>query len=300
MSAVVTTSCPDLELIASGKVRDLYRIDASTLLFVATDRISAFDVIMDNGIPNKGKLLTEISIFWFSLLKDVLPNHFITANFDEFPAKVQPYRAQLEGRSMLVKSLRVLPIESIVRGYITGSAWSEYKKKGTVCDIQLPAGMQQSQAFPEPLWTPSTKAEIGDHDENIHPSKAAGIIGEKHAADMARISVELYTKARDYALERGIIIADTKFEFGVDENDTLYLIDEVLTPDSSRFWPASSYKLGVEQDSFDKQYLRNYLLNSGFDKNKDKGITLPEDIIAETMKKYQEAYKLLTGKDAQL
>ncbi|KAG0047816.1 Bifunctional purine biosynthetic protein ade1 [Gryganskiella cystojenkinii] len=298
MSAVVTTSCPDLELIARGKVRDLYRVDASTLLFVATDRISAFDVIMDNGIPNKGKLLTEISIFWFSLLKDVLPNHLITADFNQMPAKVQQYRDQLEGRSMLVKSLRVLPIESIVRGYITGSAWSEYKKKGTVCDIVLPEGMQESQAFPEPLWTPSTKAEIGDHDENIHPSKAAAIIGEKHASEMARISVELYTKARDYALERGIIIADTKFEFGVDENDTLYLIDEVLTPDSSRFWPASSYKLGTGQDSFDKQYLRNYLLSIGFDKS--TSITLPEDVIVETMSKYQEAYKLLTGKDAQL
>ncbi|KAF9966185.1 Bifunctional purine biosynthetic protein ade1 [Mortierella alpina] len=296
MAAVVTTTCPDLELIARGKVRDLYRVDANSLLFVATDRISAYDVIMNNGITNKGKLLTEISIFWFSFLKDVLPNHLITANFEEMPAKVQQYRNQLEGRSMLVKSLRVLPIESIVRGYITGSAWSEYKKKGTVCDIALPEGMQESQAFPEPLWTPSTKAEIGDHDENIHPSKAAGIIGEKHAADMARISIELYTKARDYALQRGIIIADTKFEFGVDENDTLYLIDEVLTPDSSRFWPAATYKIGTGQDSFDKQYLRNYLDSIGFDRS--AGITLPEDVIVNTMAKYQEAYKLLTGKDA--
>ncbi|KAF9960781.1 Bifunctional purine biosynthetic protein ade1 [Mortierella alpina] len=296
MAAVVTTTCPDLELIARGKVRDLYRVDANSLLFVATDRISAYDVIMNNGITNKGKLLTEISIFWFSFLKDVLPNHLITANFEEMPAKVQQYRSQLEGRSMLVKSLRVLPIESIVRGYISGSAWKEYKKKGTVCDIALPEGMQQSQAFPEPLWTPSTKAEIGDHDENIHPSKAAGIIGEKHAADMARISIELYSKARDYALERGIIIADTKFEFGVDENDTLYLIDEVLTPDSSRFWPAATYKIGADQDSFDKQYLRNYLDSIGFDRS--AGITLPEDVIINTMAKYQEAYKLLTGKDA--
>ncbi|KAF9424287.1 Bifunctional purine biosynthetic protein ade1 [Podila epigama] len=298
MSAVVTTNCPDLELIARGKVRDLYRVDANSLLFVATDRISAYDVIMNNGITNKGKLLTEISIFWFSFLKDVLPNHLITANFEEMPDKVKQYRSQLEGRSMLVKSLRVLPIESIVRGYITGSAWSEYKKKGTVCDIALPAGMQESEAFPEPLWTPSTKAEIGDHDENIHPSKAAGIIGEKHAAEMARISIELYTKARDYAKKHGIIIADTKFEFGVDENDTLYLIDEVLTPDSSRFWPASSYKVGQGQDSFDKQYLRNYLDSIGFDKS--AGITLPDDVVAKTMDKYQEAYKLLTGKEISL
>ncbi|KAF9993492.1 Bifunctional purine biosynthetic protein ade1, partial [Modicella reniformis] len=207
MAAVVTTNCPNLELIARGKVRDLYRVDDHSLLFVATDRISAFDVIMENGVHNKGKLLTEISKFWFSYLKDVVPNHLITGNFEEMPDKVKQYRDQLEGRSMLVKRLRVLPVESIVRGYITGSAWSEYKKKGTVCDIPLPVGMQESQAFAEPLWTPSTKAEIGDHDENIHPSKA-----------------------RDYALERGIIIADTKFEFGVDEHDNLYLIDEVLTP----------------------------------------------------------------------
>ncbi|KAF9436565.1 Bifunctional purine biosynthetic protein ade1 [Entomortierella beljakovae] len=303
MSAVVTTNCPDLKLIARGKVRDLYRVDDNSLLFVATDRISAYDVIMNNGITNKGKLLTEISVFWFSYLKNVLPNHLITANFEEMPEKVKQYRDQLEGRSMLVKSLRVLPIESIVRGYITGksidrSAWSEYKKKGTVCDIALPEGMQESQAFPEPLWTPSTKAEIGDHDENIHPSKAAGIIGEKHAADMARISIELYTKARDYAKERGIIIADTKFEFGVDEKDTLYLIDEVLTPDSSRFWPAASYKLGTGQDSFDKQYLRNYLDSIGFDRT--TGITLPDDVVVNTISKYQEAYKLLTGKEPQL
>ncbi|KAG0251448.1 Bifunctional purine biosynthetic protein ade1 [Mortierella polycephala] len=298
MAAVVTTTCPDLELIARGKVRDLYRVDQHSLLFVATDRISAFDVIMNNGIANKGKLLTEISVFWFSYLKDVLPNHLITADFEEMPEKVKQYRDQLEGRSMLVKSLRVLPIESIVRGYITGSAWKEYQQKGTVCDISLPAGMKESEAFPEPLWTPSTKAEIGDHDENIHPSKAAAILGEKHAAEMARVSLELYTKARDFALERGIIIADTKFEFGVDENDTLYLIDEVLTPDSSRFWPASSYKLGTGQDSFDKQYLRNYLESIGFDKS--TGITLPEDVVVNTMAKYQEAYKLLTGKDAQL
>ncbi|KAG0298257.1 Bifunctional purine biosynthetic protein ade1 [Linnemannia gamsii] len=298
MAAVVSTSCPDLKLIARGKVRDLYEVDEHSLLFVATDRISAFDVIMQNGITNKGKLLTEISIFWFSYLKDVLPNHLITADFEKMPAKVQQYRSQLEGRSMLVKKLRVLPIESIVRGYITGSAWSEYKKKGTVCDIALPAGMQESEAFPEPLWTPSTKAEIGDHDENIHPSKAAGIIGERHAAEMAKVSIELYTKARDYASEHGIIIADTKFEFGVDENDNLYLIDEVLTPDSSRFWPAATYKVGAGQDSFDKQYLRNYLDSIGFDKS--QGITLPENVVTNTMAKYQEAYKLLTGKDAQL
>ncbi|KAF9186927.1 Bifunctional purine biosynthetic protein ade1 [Haplosporangium sp. Z 11] len=298
MTAVVTTSCPDLELIARGKVRDLYRVDQHSLLFVATDRISAFDVIMNNGITNKGKLLTEISIFWFSYLKDVMPNHLITADFEEMPEKVKQYRDQLEGRSMLVKSLRVLPIESIVRGYITGSAWKEYQQKGTVCDIPLPAGMKESEAFPKPLWTPSTKAEIGDHDENIHPSKAASILGEKHATEMARVSLELYTKARDFALERGIIIADTKFEFGVDENDTLYLIDEVLTPDSSRFWPASSYKLGAGQDSFDKQYLRNYLESIGFDKS--TGITLPEHVVVNTMAKYQEAYKLLTDKDAQL
>ncbi|KAG0236869.1 Bifunctional purine biosynthetic protein ade1 [Actinomortierella wolfii] len=298
MAAIVSTNCPDLELIGRGKVRDLYRVDSNTLLFVATDRMSAFDVIMNNGIPDKGKLLTKISVFWFNFLKEVMPTHLITADFEQMPDKVKQYRDQLEGRCMLVKSLRVLPIESIVRGYITGSAWKEYKNKGTVCDIELPAGMQESEAFPTPLWTPSTKAEIGDHDENIHPSKVPGIIGAKLAAEMEKKSLEIYTKARDYARERGIIIADTKFEFGVDENDNLYLIDEVLTPDSSRFWPAATYKVGATQDSFDKQYLRNYLESIGFDKN--TGITLPDHVVENTFAKYLEAYKLLTGEDAQL
>ncbi|KAF9165062.1 Bifunctional purine biosynthetic protein ade1 [Actinomortierella ambigua] len=297
MAAIVSTNCPDLELIGRGKVRDLYRVDSQSLLFVATDRMSAFDVIMNNGIPNKGKLLTKISVFWFDFLKGVMPNHLITADFEKMPDKVKQYRDQLEGRCMLVKSLRVLPIESIVRGYITGSAWKEYKSKGSVCDIALPAGMQESEAFATPLWTPSTKAEIGDHDENIHPSKVPAIIGAKLAAQMEKMSLEIYTKARDYARERGIIIADTKFEFGVDEDDNLYLIDEVLTPDSSRFWPAATYTVGATQDSFDKQYLRNYLESIGFDKN--TGITLPDHVVENTFAKYLEAYKLLTGEGAQ-
>lgn len=227
----VYSECPDLKLVARGKVRDLYEVDDKSLLFVATDRLSAFDVIMQNPISGKGKVLTSLSLFWFDLLKDVLPNHLITADFDQMPAAVQKYREQLEGRSILVKKMRVLPIEAIVRGYITGSGWKEYQKKGTICDISLPAGLVESQKLPEVLFTPSTKADIGDHDENIHPSKMAEILGDKVLADkITEAAVALYTKASDYAATKGIIIADTKFEFGLDENNELVLVDEVLTP----------------------------------------------------------------------
>ncbi|KAI9151016.1 Bifunctional purine biosynthetic protein ade1 [Blastocladiella emersonii ATCC 22665] len=294
MNALTNSECPDLKLLARGKVRDLYDVDEHSLLFVATDRLSAFDVIMKNGIPDKGKILTGISVFWFGHLADVLPNHLITANMDEMPAKVQQYRAQLDGRCLLVKKLTVLPIEAIVRGYITGSGWKEYQAKGTVCDIPLPAGLVEAQQLPTPLFTPSTKAEIGDHDENIHPSKVAEIIGADLAAQVERAALALYSRAAAYARERNIIIADTKFEFGVDANGTLHLIDEVLTPDSSRFWPADEYAPGRDQNSFDKQYVRNYLLAlPGFDKK--TGVALPDDVIAETQRKYQAAMALLTG-----
>ncbi|RIA94367.1 phosphoribosylaminoimidazole-succinocarboxamide synthase [Glomus cerebriforme] len=293
--ALLKSSCPDLELIACGKVRDLYRIDDNTLLFVATDRISAFDVIMKNGIPGKGKLLTQMSVFWFNYLKDILPNHIITTEFDQMPEKVQKYREQLEYRCLLVKNLKVFPLEAIVRGYITGSAWSEYKKKGTVCDITLSEGLKESQSFENALYTPSTKAEIGQHDENIHPSEVPGIIGDKYAQQISEISVKLYTKAKEYALSRGIIIADTKFEFGRDDAGILYLVDEVLTPDSSRFWYSSNYEVGKGQESFDKQYLRNYLLSIEFDKK--TSMELPNDIITKTMERYIEAYKLITDSD---
>ncbi|KAJ3414579.1 Bifunctional purine biosynthetic protein ade1 [Chytridiales sp. JEL 0842] len=283
-AALTETICPDLKLVARGKVRDVYDVDDKHLLFVATDRISAYDVIMKNGIPSKGVLLTSMSVFWFKFLQDVVPNHFVTANIDEMPASVRKYKDQLEGRSMLVKKLKILPIESIVRGYITGSGWSEYKKKGTVCDIPLPAGMLECQQLKEPLFTPSTKADQGDH--------VPGIIGEEYAKKMEEISIKLYKKAAAYALVRGIIIADTKFEFGVDESGNIVLADEVLTPDSSRFWPASIYEPGKSQPSFDKQYLRDYLTSINFDKS--TGIDLPESVIKNTYAKYVEASSILT------
>ncbi|KAI7849494.1 phosphoribosylaminoimidazole-succinocarboxamide synthase [Circinella umbellata] len=291
--ALLSSECPDLKLIARGKVRDLYEVDEKSLLFVATDRISAFDVIMTNPIPGKGKVLTQVSLFWFDLLKDVLPNHLITADFDKMPANIQKYRDQLEGRSILVKKMRVLPIEAIVRGYITGSGWAEYKKKGTICDIELPKGLVESQKLPTVLFTPSTKAEIGDHDENIHPSKMVEILGSQELADkITNAAIALYTKASEYAAKKGIIIADTKFEFGLDENDNLVVVDEVLTPDSSRFWPASKYEAGRGQESFDKQFVRNYLESIGFDKK--TSIELPADVISNTLEKYKEAYHMLT------
>ncbi|KAI9499577.1 phosphoribosylaminoimidazole-succinocarboxamide synthase [Zychaea mexicana] len=297
--ALLNSECPDLKLIARGKVRDLYEVDDKSLLFVATDRISAFDVIMKNSIPGKGKVLTEVSLFWFDLLSDVLPNHLITADFDKMPVNVQKYRDQLEGRSILVKKMRVLPIEAIVRGYITGSGWDEYKKKGTICDIKLPEGLIESEKLPSVLFTPSTKAEIGDHDENIHPSKMVEILGSKELADkVTKAAVGLYTKASEYAAKKGIIIADTKFEFGLDENDNLVLVDEVLTPDSSRFWPASKYEAGRGQESFDKQIVRNYLESIGFDKKTT--IELPADVTSNTLTKYKEAYHMLTGKEIAL
>jgi len=296
--AILECNCPDLKLVSRGKVRELYDIDDESLLFVATDRLSAYDVIMKNGIPGKGKILTQMSVFWFNLLKDVMKTHLITANIDEMPECVQKYRDQLEGRSMLVKKLSILPIEAIVRGYITGSGWAEYKLKGTVCDIPLPKELKESQKLPEPLFTPSTKAEYGEHDENIHPSKVAGIIGEKYAKQMEEAALKVYKAALSHAEKKGIIIADTKFEFGTNKDGEIVLADEVLTPDSSRFWPADSYEVGRGQDSYDKQYVRDYLTSINFDKKTP--IELPQDIIDKTVKKYVEAYTRLTGEAPKL
>ncbi|KAJ3260121.1 hypothetical protein HK103_001197 [Boothiomyces macroporosus] len=296
MSAVLKTDCPDLKLIARGKVRDVYEVDEHSLLFVATDRISAFDVVMNSAIVGKGKILTQISNFWFDFLKDTIKNHVITTNIDEMPVIVHKYRDQLLGRSMLVHKLKILPVEAIVRGYITGSAMVEYKKKGTVCDIPLPEGLVESQKLEKPLFTPSTKAELGDHDENIHPSKLNSIIGERYAKEVEEMALKIYIKARDYAQTKGIIIADTKFEFGVNANGDLILADEVLTPDSSRFWPADQYAVGKSQPSYDKQYLRDYLLSINFDKK--TGVSLPETVITNTMAKYTQVCKILTGQDA--
>ncbi|KAK9450993.1 uncharacterized protein V1518DRAFT_412269 [Limtongia smithiae] len=282
-----------LPLLAQGKVRDIYAIDDSTLLFVATDRISAYDVIMKNGIQDKGKLLTQISKFWFSLLGDVCPNHYVSSDISTLPAAVLPYKDQLAGRSMIVRKYKILPIEAIVRGYLTGSAWKEYKSKGTVHGIKVRQGMQDSEAFDVPIFTPSTKAELGQHDENIHPSEAAKLIGAENAKKVEELALKLYTTARDYAATRGIIIADTKFEFGVDESGSIVLVDEVLTPDSSRFWRADTYEIGKSQDSYDKQFLRNWLTANNL-AYKD-GVEMPDDIALKTREKYVEAYEQLTG-----
>ncbi|KAJ6040127.1 hypothetical protein N7444_009032 [Penicillium canescens] len=289
MSQALTTT--DLQ----GKVRDLYEIDDKTLLFVASDRISAYDVIMENGIPNKGVLLTLCTRTWFNALKEAHPSlrtHFLTLDLPpQIPESLRPV---LQNRSMQVRKLKILPIEAIVRGYITGSAWNEYKKAGTVHGIKVPAGLQESQAFPDgPIYTPSTKAEQGEHDENIHPDQAAAILGE-HAETVASLAIQLYKTAHEYALERGVIIADTKFEFGVDEEtNEVVLADEVLTPDSSRFWPKDSYAIGRGQSSFDKQFLRDWLVQEGL-KGKE-GVRMPEDIALKTAEKYKEAWEKITG-----
>lgn len=293
--AVLRSECPDLELIARGKVRDLYRIDAEHLLFVASDRISAFDVIMDTPIPGKGKILTQLSLFWFDLLADLGPNHLVTADVAAMPAAVQRYADQLAGRSMLVRQLEILPVEAIVRGYLAGSGWKEYRARGTVCDMPLPEGLRESERLPEPLYTPSTKAAQGAHDENIHPDRAAASIGAARAATVRDRSLALYRAARDYAAARGIIIADSKFEFGVDAAGTVVLADEALTPDSSRFWPADDYAVARSQNSFDKQYLRDYLEAIGFDKRRP--VALPDEVVGNTLDKYREAYRILTGTD---
>ncbi len=293
--AVITTECPNLTLLHRGKVRDMYAIPGheDQLLMVATDRISAYDVVMTDPIAGKGKVLTQISLFWFNLLADIVPNHLITADVDAFPAVCHPYRSQLEGRSMLVKRTKVVPIECIVRGYLSGSFWSAYKKNPTVCGFQLPQGMQESDRFPQPLFTPSTKAEQGLHDENISLARMRELVGSDLTDNMAQVSISLYQRAADYARTRGIIIADTKFEMGLDPNGQLLLIDEVLTPDSSRFWPLDQYAPGKSQPSFDKQFLRDYL--SSLDWNKQPPPPpLPAEILDKTRKRYEEAQHKLT------
>ncbi len=292
-SAVITTNCPDLTLLHRGKVRDMYEIPGhpDKLLMVATDRISAYDVIMDDPIAGKGKVLTQISLFWFQLLADVVPNHLISAEVDEFPEVCHQYREQLEGRSMLVHRTDVVPIECIVRGYLSGSFWKAYQKDTTVCGFSLPENMQESGKFPTPLFTPSTKAEQGLHDENISIEKMKEIVGSELADKMAAISVELYEQAADYARTKGIIIADTKFELGLKDNQ-LILIDEVLTPDSSRFWPLDEYREGKGQPSFDKQFLRDYLSTLDWDKQPPPP-KLSAEILNKTEQRYLEAQKKL-------
>lgn len=283
-----------LNLIKQGKVRDIYDMGDS-LLMVTSDRISAFDVIMDQPVPDKGVVLTQISLYWFELMKDLVPNHIITGNVDEFPAVCQPYKEQLKGRSILVKKCEPLAIECVVRGYITGSGWKSYKADGTVCGIKLPEGLKESQQLPEPIFTPSTKEELGAHDENIDFETAASIVGRETAEKVRDLSLAIYKKGAEIAATRGIIIADTKFEFGL-YNGEIILIDEVLTPDSSRFWPADKYEAGHGQESFDKQYLRDYLESIDWNKQPPPPV-LPEDVIKNTRAKYVEALRYITGEN---
>ena len=289
---VIRTEFKNLELIHRGKVRDLYQVE-DKLLMVATDRISAFDVVMDDPIPNKGKVLTRLSLFWFDFLGDILPNHLITADVDKYPSVCQPYLEELRGRSMLVKKAQPLPIECIVRGYLSGSFWKAYQKDTNVCSFTLPTGMIESDKFDKPLFTPSTKADLGEHDENISIAKMEELVGKEEAAKIIDVSMKLYQKAADYALSRGIIIADTKFELGWYKGE-LILIDEVLTPDSSRFWPLDKYTPGTGQPSFDKQFLRDYLATLDWDK-KVPAPALPEEILVKTGARYEEAVDKIIG-----
>jgi phosphoribosylaminoimidazole-succinocarboxamide synthase len=277
---------------ARGKVRDVYSVD-DRLLIVATDRISAFDYILATGIPDKGRVLTQLSIFWFDFLRAVTPTHFLTANVNQYPAPLPEFRDQLEGRSMLVKRAKMIEIECVARGYISGSGWKEYREHGTVCGIRLPAGLRESDKLPEPIFTPATKAQTG-HDENVGFEHVVSLIGEDLARRLRDLTLEIYTRAARYAETKGIIIADTKFEFGF-AGDQLVLGDEVLTPDSSRFWPAETYKPGGAQFSFDKQYVRDYLESIRWNKQ-PPAPGLPEDVAAKTGEKYREAYRILTGR----
>jgi phosphoribosylaminoimidazole-succinocarboxamide synthase len=292
-SVLLRTEFQDLQLHASGKVRDVYRLDIDRLLFVATDRISAFDYILATGIPHKGKVLNQISLFWFDFLKDVVPNHLITADVQQYPAEIQKYAEQLRGRSMVVMSAQMVPVECVVRGYISGSAWKEYKATGKVCGIELAKGLRESDQLPEPIFTPSTKATSG-HDENIPFSEMVRLVGSELAEELRDLTIKIYKKAADYARARGIIIADTKFEFGRTARG-ITLADEVLTPDSSRFWPAGKYQPGRAQDSYDKQYVRDYLEEIRWNKQ-PPAPALPAEVARKTSDKYLEAYQQLTGR----
>jgi phosphoribosylaminoimidazole-succinocarboxamide synthase len=286
------TVCPNLRLLGRGKVRDLYDL-GDALLMVATDRISAFDVVMPNPIPGKGRILTQMSRFWFQETEAIVDNHLMTADVEQFPESCKPYSHVLKDRSMLVRKAKPLPSECIVRGYITGSGWKSYLQSGTICDIRLPEGLQESDQLPEPLFTPSTKADLGEHDVNISFNRLENMVGRDLAVRLRDLSIAIYKKALGIAKSAGIIIADTKFEFGLIDGD-LVLIDEILTPDSSRFWPSDAYKPGGPQQSYDKQYVRDYLLSLRWDK-KPPAPELPPEVVERTRKKYEEALKRLTG-----
>jgi phosphoribosylaminoimidazole-succinocarboxamide synthase len=290
---ILNTELPGIERYAQGKVRDVYSVDGR-LLIVATDRISAFDYILPTGIPDKGKVLNQLSIFWFDFLRDVTPTHFLTANVDFYPEPLRSFRDQLEGRSMLVKRAQMVEIECVARGYLAGSGWKEYQKQGTVCGIPLPPGLRESGRLPKPIFTPATKAQSG-HDENITFEKMCSIAGTELSTRLRDLTLEIYSRAAAYAEAKGVIIADTKFEFGF-VGDTLVLGDEVLTPDSSRFWPAESYKPGGPQYSYDKQYVRDYLESIGWNKQ-PPAPPLMHGVVQKTAEKYRQAYRALTGKE---
>ena len=294
MTALLNTNLGTIPLLGRGKVRDLYAVN-DALLLVATDRISAFDHVLGTGIPGKGKILTQISLFWFDLLRDVVPNHLITASVNEFPASLRPFAKQLEGRSMLVRQAKMFPIECVARGFLAGSGWKEYQAQGTVCGIALPQGLKDGSRLPEPLFTPSTKSQDGAHDENISFSTVENVVGEKTAEELRRLTLEIYRKAAAHAESRGLILADTKFEFGT-THDGIVLADEVLTPDSSRFWEASTWKPGGAQPSFDKQFVRDYLESIRWNKQAPAP-GLPDNVVERTLAKYLEAFRRLTGRD---
>jgi phosphoribosylaminoimidazole-succinocarboxamide synthase len=289
---LLQTDFPDLQLHASGKVRDVYQLDNERLLFVATDRISAFDYVLATGIAHKGRVLSQISLFWFDFLSDIVPNHLITAEVERYPQGLEKYADQLRGRSMVVQRAQMFPVECVVRGYISGSAWKEYKATGKVCGIELPAGLRESEAFAEPIFTPATKAASG-HDENISFAKMCEIVGTETASTLRDLTLRVYKKTAYYARQRGIIIADTKFEFGLTAKG-ITLADEVLTPDSSRFWPADQYAAGGPQESYDKQYVRDYLEEIRWNKQ-PPAPALPAEVARRTSDKYLDAYQQITG-----
>jgi phosphoribosylaminoimidazole-succinocarboxamide synthase len=298
---ILQTDLPGIERHAQGKVRDVYSVDENRLLIIASDRISAFDYILPTGIPDKGRVLTQLSIFWFDFLRDVTPTHFLTANVEEYPAALHPFRDSLGGRSMLVKRARMIEIECVARGYIAGSGWKEYRDRGTVCGIPLPSGLRESDKLPEPIFTPATKAQTG-HDENVSFEHVVSLIGEDLAKRLRDLTLGIYSRAARYAETKGVIIADTKFEFGFvgdgagdRAGEQLVLADEVLTPDSSRFWPAELYQPGGPQFSFDKQFVRDYLESIHWSKQPPAPL-LPEQVAENTAGKYRQAYQILTGR----
>lgn len=291
-TTLLETNLPGIKRLGRGKVRDIYEVDGM-LLLVTTDRLSAFDVVLPTGIPRKGEVLTQISLYWFDFLSGIVPNHLISADIDEYPASLQPFRDQLAGRSMLCKKLEMFPIECVARGYLEGSGWKDYLANGSVCGVPIPAGMERCGKLPETIFTPATKAESG-HDENISFESAAAIIGQEDADALKALTLDIYNRSAAKALERGMVIADTKLEFGKLDGQ-IVLGDEAMTPDSSRYWPLDGYQAGVSQVSFDKQYIREYLETLDWDKT-DPGPSLPADVVANTTQKYVEAYELVTGK----